>query len=132
MNIKEISRLHKELTFGLSTEEMSHKELLTWATSLLTQYRQAKSIIRNLTVDDEPGELEHWELIKSFTYSEIDNVLKELYQRSITEEETFEPAIAIKFADTVAKIRATCYDEIRKDREASKAEPEEEVVLILE
>ena len=131
MDIQKISKLHKELTMGISTDEMSSKELLAWAASLLTQYRQSKTIIRNLSPDDSPQELEHWETIRQHTYVAIDEVLTEIYQRSLIDLEDFGPGLSIKFADITAKIRAACWDEIRKDRSHHKEETEE-VSLILE
>ena len=129
MDIKRISKLHKELATSLDIEEMGPKQLLAWASSLLTQYRQSKSIMRKLTTEDSISELEHWELIKNFTYAEIDTVLETLYKRSILEAEDFGPDLAIKFADLVGKIRVVCWEQARLDR---KDEPDEEIKLILD
>ena len=130
MDINKISKLHKELATSLDKEEMSPKQLLAWASSLLTQYRQSKSIIRKLTAEDSASEIEHWELIKNFTYTEIDNVLDALYQRSIIEAESFDMDIAIKFVDLTAKIRSVCWEQMAIDRRA--APEEEEINLIID
>lgn len=132
MNIEIISELHLQLNQQIKLNELDAKALLSRLTSLLTQYRQAKAIIRKLDCNDGPAELKHWTEIRDFTYNNIDNVISELNQRAFNPEE-FTPAVAIKFADTVAKVRASCWQEIYKDRNSKDDDDGNlDVVLILE
>ena len=131
MKIDEITALHADLLQGIDIRELSDKALLRYGSILLKQFRQSKSVLRKIKVEDF-NKTQHWVLVREHCNVEIDAVLSELKDRMALDPELFADGMLLNFAELVGSIRVAIFDEEQLDNASVETEETDDVELIFD